>query len=443
MSRSLFPRLRVALVAAAASALVLVPASQANHKGFVQIDHVLGGAAATTGLNGAFNGNLFSIANTNTGNAAVGVAGSHNASSGFGAGVFGLTQSTTSGSDTFGNTGSFGVLGLVKPTGPGNWSAGVRGVNSGTGASGIGVWGSQAGGGWGVYGRSKSGAGVRAFSDIGNGLEASALGSNNSAAYIHHDTNNFGNGVFATTNNGVGATGITQTGGPGVMGTSQETGGTGILGLSQGENGTGVYGKTNSGCVAGNPTFTFAGVQGEDLSNGAIGMLGACKIGVVGIAGVNGRAGVFDGNVTVDGDATVEHLVVTNGCTGCSGASMSIPNPLDPRHTTLQHAAVQSPEMMNVYSGNVVTNGRGFAAVRLPAYFQALNRDFRYQLTIVGRSFAQALVWREIAHNRFTIRTSKPRVKVSWQLTGIRHDPYANAHRIAVVVPKTAADRAG
>jgi len=27
-------------------------------------------------------------------------------------------------------------------------------------------------------------------------------------------------------------------------------------------------------------------------------------------------------------------------------------------------------------------------------------------------------------------------VKVSWQVTGIRKDPYANAHRIQVVVPK-------
>jgi len=54
---------------------------------------------------------------------------------------------------------------------------------------------------------------------------------------------------------------------------------------------------------------------------------------------------------------------------------------------------------------------------------------------------ARAGVWREIAHNRFTIRTDKPRVKVSWQVTGVRHDPYANAHRIRVIVPKTGAER--
>jgi len=32
-------------------------------------------------------------------------------------------------------------------------------------------------------------------------------------------------------------------------------------------------------------------------------------------------------------------------------------------------------------------------------------------------------------------------VEVSWQVTGIRHDPYANGHRIQIVVPKTGAAR--
>jgi hypothetical protein len=41
--------------------------------------------------------------------------------------------------------------------------------------------------------------------------------------------------------------------------------------------------------------------------------------------------------------------------------------------------------MMNVYNGNVVTDKRGMATVVLPDYFKALNRDFRYQLTVVGQ----------------------------------------------------------
>jgi hypothetical protein len=94
--------------------------------------------------------------------------------------------------------------------------------------------------------------------------------------------------------------------------------------------------------------------------------------------------------------------------------------------------------MKNVYDGVVTTDRRGFATVRLPRYFGALNRDFRYQLTVVGRSFARAIVWSEIAHNRFVVKTDSPRVKVSWQVTGIRQDAYANAHRIQPEIDKPA-----
>ena len=95
--------------------------------------------------------------------------------------------------------------------------------------------------------------------------------------------------------------------------------------------------------------------------------------------------------------------------------------------------------MMNVYNGNAVTDAKGFAVVHLPNYFQALNRDFRYQLTPIGRNGwdARAGVWKEIGGNTFTIRTDKPHVKVSWQVTGIRHDKWANAHRIKVIQLKS------
>jgi hypothetical protein len=85
--------------------------------------------------------------------------------------------------------------------------------------------------------------------------------------------------------------------------------------------------------------------------------------------------------------------------------------------------------MKNIYDGNVTTNAKGYATITLSPYFEALNRDFRYQLTAVG-VFAQAIVATEIKDNQFTIRTSKPHVKVSWQVTGVRHDAWADANRI-------------
>jgi hypothetical protein len=96
--------------------------------------------------------------------------------------------------------------------------------------------------------------------------------------------------------------------------------------------------------------------------------------------------------------------------------------------------------MMNVYNGNVKTDANGNAVVELPGYFAALNRDFRYQLTVIDQ-FAQAIVAKKIAGNRFTIKTDKPNVEVSWQVTGIRQDAFANANRIPVEEGKPAAER--
>jgi len=120
-----------------------------------------------------------------------------------------------------------------------------------------------------------------------------------------------------------------------------------------------------------------------------------------------------------------------NGTVSKGGGSFKIDDPLDPANKTLSHSFVESPDMMNIYNGNVVTDGHGRATVELPAYFESLNRDFRYQLTVIGQ-FAQAIVVEKVHDNRFVIRTSKPGVEVSWQVTGIRHDAYANAHRIPV-----------
>ena len=117
------------------------------------------------------------------------------------------------------------------------------------------------------------------------------------------------------------------------------------------------------------------------------------------------------------------------------GGSFKIDDPLDPANKYLYHSFVESPDMMNVYNGNITTNKAGLATVVLPHYFEALNRDFRYQLTVIGQ-FAQAIVAKEVSQGRFTIKTNRPGVKVSWQVTGIRQDAYANAHRIPTEVEK-------
>ncbi len=96
--------------------------------------------------------------------------------------------------------------------------------------------------------------------------------------------------------------------------------------------------------------------------------------------------------------------------------------------------------MKNVYDGTVLLDADGGAWVTLPPWFEALNGDFRYQLTSIGR-FEPIFIAEEIKGNRFRIEGGHEGTKVSWQVTGIRHDPYANAHRIPVEEPKAPGDR--
>jgi hypothetical protein len=132
--------------------------------------------------------------------------------------------------------------------------------------------------------------------------------------------------------------------------------------------------------------------------------------------------------------------VVTPGGVNFASASVRIDDPLDPTNKYLFQSYVSSPDMMNVYNGNVTTDANGDAVVTLPDYFESLNGDFRYQLTVIG-TFAQAIVADEIKSNQFRIKTDKPNVKVSWQVTGIRKDPYAAKNRIQGEVEKAPAEK--
>jgi len=129
--------------------------------------------------------------------------------------------------------------------------------------------------------------------------------------------------------------------------------------------------------------------------------------------------------------------VSVTGTLSKGAGSFKIDHPLDPENKILYHSFVESPDMKNIYDGNVVTNSEGVSIVQMPEYFDALNKDFRYQLTVIG-DFAQAIIAEEVNDGRFVIRTDKPNVKVSWQVTGVRKDAFAEANRIQVEVDKPA-----
>jgi hypothetical protein len=210
----------------------------------------------------------------------------------------------------------------------------------------------------------------------------------------------------------------------------------GVDGSSNSANGVGTHGVGNLNGVWGE---SFSGVTGSAGVFGVSDGFGNAVSGFIessagsAVAAVNagtgdalfaqnssgGFAAFFLGNVDVDGTLSK------------AAGSFKIDHPLDPANKYLYHSFVESPDMMNIYNGTVTTNAQGDAVVNMPDWFEALNRDFRYQLTVIGQ-FAQAIVASEMSNHTFTIKTDKPNVKVSWQVTGIRHDAFADAHRIPV-----------
>jgi hypothetical protein len=151
-------------------------------------------------------------------------------------------------------------------------------------------------------------------------------------------------------------------------------------------------------------------------------------IGLLASSDAGQWAGWFNGNVEV------------NGTLSKGGGSFKIDHPLDPANKYLYHSFVESPDMMNIYNGNVILDGNGEAVVTLPEWFETLNRDFRYQLACIG-GFAPVYVAEEVSSNSFKIAGGKAGLKVSWQVTGIRQDAWANAHRIPVEEEKPELER--
>jgi trimeric autotransporter adhesin len=192
----------------------------------------------------------------------------------------------------------------------------------------------------------------------------------------------------------------------------------GILGVSTSSRG--VVGQSS----------TKSGVVGMSTSgDGAGGIACSGCSGAAGLVGIGKLAGSFSGTVGVAGN-----LVVTGV------KAFHIDHPLDPANKYLNHAAVESNEVLNVYSGNAITDLGGMATIVLPDYFSVLNGDYRYQLTVVGQ-FAQAIVFREIENNTFVIKTDKPSVKVSWQVTGVRQDAWMKNHPLQIEEDKPEKER--
>jgi len=283
----------------------------------------------------------------------------------------------------------------------------VAGV-SGSSTSGTGVQG-QSTNGYGVSGISTSSYGVVGQSATGDGV----YGNGPNAGVYGATSTTYGTGVFGSANgsNGIGVWGSGPTG---ILGT-------GTTGVNGSGNNEGVYGSGPIGVDAESTSGGGEGLLAYNSSNGdAI---------LAGVAQSSGYAAYFNGTVDV------------NGTLIKAGGSFKIDHPLDPANKYLSHSFVESPDMKDIYDGVATLDAKGETVIEMPDWFGALNRDFRYQLTAIGAPGPNLYVAEEISGNHFKIAGGTPGMRVSWQVTGIRQDAWANAHRIPVEEEKPEAER--
>ena len=166
------------------------------------------------------------------------------------------------------------------------------------------------------------------------------------------------------------------------------------------------------------------------------------RIGLYAYGG-SGLAAYLSGNVTITGSLSK------------TGGSFKIDHPLDPANKYLCHSSVDSPDMKNIHDGIVALDDRGEAETGFPDWFDVLNKDFRHQATAVGAPGPNLHIAEEISdttkdysssssnnnNSRFKVAGGTSGMKVSWQVTGIRKDPWANAHRVQVEEDKPDKER--
>src|SRR6185295_4934573 len=99
--------------------------------------------------------------------------------------------------------------------------------------------------------------------------------------------------------------------------------------------------------------FVFGG--GSSAASGRSGDGIVAQAGFANNGAAKGLAGRFTGDVLITGALNV---------TGTK--NFKIDHPLDPENRYLLHAAIESSEVLNLYSGNVVTDANGEAVVTLP-----------------------------------------------------------------------------
>jgi hypothetical protein len=247
----------------------------------------------------------------------------------------------------------------------------------------------------------------------GNGTTATPLGVAAGGVAITHDTTMTGNGTTGAPL-GIALPLDLEIPGNNITGVTVHS-----LGLSSAALDVTAGPSTGLGTA---PAFTATGGGDTGLGGGDAIHAIAGGVGTFG----EGFSGLFQGPFEIMGPLAV------GGNVSKSSGSFKIDHPLDPANKYLYHSFVESPDMMNIYNGNATLDSSGEAVIELPAWFSVLNKDFRYLLTPIGAPAPGLYIAEQITDNHFKIAGGASGMTVSWQVTGIRQDAWANAHRIPV-----------
>jgi hypothetical protein len=360
---------------------------------------------------------------------------------------------------------NYGVAGETQSTS----GVGVGGYAFGTAGIAYGIYGSSvATQGYGVYGTSPY-VGVEGYSTATSGLTYAVLGS---------DSSNEGYGVFGqgahvgtygeVIDNSVeglsygypagvwGDTGSLSSGYVGVLGTADNN----TAGYFANDGNFPTVQLTNS-----DPTLGDEVLDAYMADVGTYAIIGdpGCNVGFIALSLGQGimqgcsnytLAGGVNGNTYLNANggavhiriSSIEQLEATNGNVSVFGSfsatgtkNFRIDDPLDPANKYLYHASIESSEVLNLYSGNIVLDASGEAIVQLPDWFEAINKDFRYQLTAIGAPGRDLYVAEEVSAGHFKIAGGRPGGKVSWQVSGVRNDAWEKAHPMEIEADKGAA----
>jgi hypothetical protein len=266
---------------------------------------------------------------------------------------------------------AYGVEGDIATTGAAPASAGVRGFNSGTGAGGVGVWGSQEGSGWGVAGDTPGGVGVHGDATNGTGVTYGVLGRSRS-----------------TSNDAAGVEGVTDP----------------------------LIGPVVS--------YSPAGVRGQGVLNGVLGVAGNFFGGGEGVAGslLNGAGTeVVYGSLASNFGTDVVGPpwgVFSGGNIGASGAKYFLdPHPTDATKE-IAYVSLEGPEAGTYFRGRAKFQN-GMARIPVPEHFRFVTdpEGLTVQITPIGAMASFAVLKMDL--NEIVVESSR-NVEFSYLVQGVR-----------------------